>query len=421
MFKKLILFVLIFCLSVSMLFASGFSIYEQGNRATGMAGAFIARANDATALFYNPAGISGLQGFTLSAGATAISAQFAFTGPDIFDAQFYTKAKPENFYPFHIYGTYRISKTLSAGIGLFSPFGLASSWGSAAHPWVGRQLATQTELQSLFINPSLAYRISERLSVAAGISLVWSKVKLGKSVFFTPRSIFGESSLTAQANGFAFNLGLQYTPFEGLHLGMVYRSNTLLEFKDGDATFTFPDQGNDTLNQEISTYFPQKTKGSANITLPDMAGIGLAYDFTKNMSFEFDIVRMGWHSYNKLRITFKDPIAGKRNSTSIRNYKDAYSLRFGLEYRVMPWLTVRSGYFWDQHAVPEAYVEPSLPEGDRHNYTLGFTYQRQNFTLDAAFQSLLQNDRKISHSVNNFNGKYTGLATLFGLTLGYTF
>lgn len=415
MFKKILLILLV---PASLVLASGFSIYEQGSRATGMAGAFLARANDPSALFYNPAGIAGLKGLQLQLGTTAIQTDFSFTGPIGMDQYFYSKAKKGLFFPSHFYASYSLNSNLTFGLGIYSPFGMGSTW---KDKWVGRLLATNTELRTFFVNPNIAYRIFENLSVAAGVSFVNANVVLEKDVFFTPRHLFGHSKLEANANGFGFNAGLQYRLLDKIAIGLMYRSPVNLDFKNGTASFSFPTTENDIVNQEVATYFPQKTKASSKLTLPASYGLGIAYDMTENLSFEFDYFAMGWHTYDEIKIDFAQPVAGQTESVNPRNYKDTFSLRLGMEYRLDKHFTLRAGYAWDYHAVPAAYVEPSLPENDRHNYTIGLGYHNQHFSVDAAYHILLQDDRNAQNTVNNFDGTYTGLANIAGLTFGYTF
>lgn len=418
MLKKIFLMLL---LPTSLLLASGFSIYEQNARAMSMAGAIIARANDPSAIFYNPAGISQLKGWQLNIGSTMIHTEFGFTGPANMDARYFTRAKDGNFFPSNLYFTYAVMPKLTVGLGIYSPFGLATEWGSPSQPWVGRLLATKTELTTLAANPVVAYRPLQNLSVAFGITLLNTRVNLEKDIFFAPRTLYGHSKLKANTTGFGFNLGVQYTLFEHLHLGAVYRSKTSLNFKKGDAYFTFPSTTDPIVNQEIAAFFPKKTKGQAELTLPASYGIGLAYDFTENLSLEANYLVQAWSSYDQLKITFSDPVAGQTETVNPRNYQDSYSLRFGLEYRMDDHFTVRAGYLWDQHAVPDEYVEPSLPEGDRHNYTAGLGYRYKNFTVDVAYHLLLQNDREVTNTIHQFDGKYIGMANLYALSFGYAF
>ncbi|GEM_PF-2530219 len=408
-------------LLTSFLFGSGFSIYEQNARATAMAGAFVAQANDAGAVFYNPAGLSTLHGFHLLLGTTAIATDFAFTGPADIDNNLYNEAKKGLFFPSHFYASYRFDRKLSLGFGLFAPFGLTSQWGDDQHPWIGRTLTTRTSLQAIYYNPVVSYRLFDHLSLAAGLALVQSHVELDKDLYFVPRNLYGKSQLKADATGWAFNLAFLYRPIQRLSIGIHYRSTVKLKFKDGEATFSFPVADDTTINREVNTYFPSKTRGSSELTLPSMLSLGLAYHYSENLTFELDYLLTAWHVYDKLAIHFQDPVAGQNEVVSLRNYEDSYSIRFGLEYKVTPSFATRFGYAWDRHAVPNAYVEPSLPEGNRHNYTMGLGYAWHHLTVDTAIHILLQDDREITRSAQNFNGKYSGLATIYSLSIGYSF
>lgn len=422
MIRFLILMMLTLLIPAASLFSSGFTIYEQGAKATAMAGAYIAQANDATAVFYNPAGITALKGIQINFGTTLIATDFAFTGPSSnnMDSKKYTAAEKGLFPPSHLYLTYQIHDRISAGFGFFSLFGLASKWGSESEPWVGRTLATNTELTTYFFNPQLAFKILDDLSVGAGLEIVNGSVKMERSVYFSPRNVFGESTLEANTQGYGYNLGVKLSLLERINLGLTYRSHVSLNFDDGDAKFEFPTFSNDVINQEIRAYFPFKTKGSSKLELPDLLGLGLSYQFTENLTAEVDYLRTGWSSYDSLEVTFKQPVAGSSRIVSKRNYENSYSLRFGLEYRLIPQLFLRAGYIWDRHAVPDAYVEPSLPEGDRHNYTIGLGYKSSGFSIDGAYHLLLQDDREINNSVHDFNGIYSGLANLYSLSIGYS-
>ena len=136
-------------------------------------------------------------------------------------------------------------------------------------------------------------------------------------------------------------------------------------------------------------------------------------------------MQLGWCSYDILKIKFKEPVAGQTESKAVKNYEDSYSLRFGLEYKVNENLAVRAGYLRDNHAVPDEYVEPTLPESDRNLYSVGLGYKLNNVTFDAYYMLLLQDDRTIKNSkleVNGqpfpFNGTYKGMTNMFGLTMG---
>ncbi|NOX89907.1 MAG: transporter [Calditrichaeota bacterium] len=421
MHKKLLGLLLIVLLSSTMVFGSGFSIYEQGAKSMAMAGAFVAKANDVSAIFFNPAGITSLKGWNIAIGGTIIQPQASFIGPTIKDPNLYNEAETETFFPPHLYVSYTFNDRFSAGLGVFVPFGLGSNWGK---DWPGKYLATISKVQTIFINPVIAYKISDNLSVAVGADIAMGDVDLEKVVNYPVRDIDLYSKLKASTVGYGFNVGIQYKPTEKLTLGAAYRSNVMLKFKDGDAQFEYPsidssDPQQQLMLAELKYLFPN-TKGDADLELPTFTSVGIAYDFSDRLTAEFNYFVIGWSSYDVLTVKFKDPVGGKTESVNERKYENSASYRLGMEYRVSDNFAVRAGYLKDNKAVPDNRVEPSLPEGDRNIYNIGFGYKWNNLTFDFAYMLLLQDDRKITESVDNFNGTYKSLANLFGFTLGYS-
>jgi len=432
MLKKLTVSFLIVFVGASLVLASGFSIYEHGAKATAMSGAFIAQANDATAIFYNPAGITGLQGLNLGLGITVIQPYFAFEGPSG-EQQQYTKAKKQVFPPPHLYLTYQITDKLAAGFGFYVPYGLGSDWGNE---WVGRDLATNSAVQNMALNPVLAYKVLDNLSIAAGFSYVLSTVTLEKSVYLGyVVDRYAEFKLEGESSGMGFNFGLQYKPIEKMNLGIVYKSNVTVTYDDGEATFEIP-----SVNPTMDAYLQQNlpnTTGKSELVLPTQFGVGLSYDFSEQLTAEFDWLRIGWTSYDQLTLEFEDPVNGATKQVINKNYQTSSSYRLGMEYRMNSALALRAGYMRDMHAVPDENVEPTLPEGDRNLYNLGIGYKFGNITLDAYYTYLTQDEREITNSkiettvymadgtshveTESFNGKYTGMSHLYGVTLGFSF
>lgn len=420
--KRLFVTIAILLLSSTFIFGSGFSIYEQGSKSMAMAGAFTAQANDVTAVFFNPAGITSLQGWNIALGTTIIMPQASFTGPTAKDPRLYNTAKKEVFTPPYFYATYKINDKLAAGFGFFVPFGLGSDWGK---DWPGKYLATKSEVQTFFFNPVIAYKVLDNLSVAVGFDYAIGSVTLEKVVNYPVRNIDVYSKLDASGSATGWNVGIQYKPLKPLTLGFSYRSNLLMKFKDGDATFEYPafdasDAEQVALNAELKAFFPN-TKGSSEIELPTFMNVGIAYDFTSQLTAEFDYFQIGWNSYDELVVKFDDPVGGQTETTSERKYENSASYRLGMEYRVNEQLALRAGFMRDSKAVPDERVEPSLPEGDRNIYNIGFGYKMSGFTIDFAYMLLLQEDREITQSVDNFNGKYESIGHLYGLSFGYSF
>jgi len=424
MLKKFTVAIMGTLLSASLVFASGFSIYEQGARATAMGGAFIAQANDVTAVFYNPAGIVNLNGTHFGTGVTIIMPQFSFQGPANTDPNLYTEAEKQVFPPVHFYATQKINHNLSLGFGYYTLFGLGSKWPG---DWAGRILATTSDVKTYSFNPVMAFRLTDNWSASIGLNYTIGAVTLEKSIYTGYETdTYVESKLKSTGDGYGVTFGMQYKPIENLTLGAIYRDDINLDFKGGDATFQRPALKNEIVNQALASYFPN-TKGSSQLDLPAMLGLGIAYDITQQLTAEFDYMELYWSSYDVLTVKFDKPVAEKTTTESVKNYVDSYSLRLGIEYRFNDNLSFRVGYLKDNHAVPDEYVEPSLPEGDRNLYSLGVGYKMGKMSVDAYYMLLQQKDRTITTSkleVNGqpfpFNGTYKGMANMFGLTFGYS-
>jgi len=421
MHKKTMAAFLMVPMLVAQLFASGFSIYEQGAKGTALSGAVIAAVNDPSAVFYNPAAITRLDGIQVSLGMSVINTQYAFIGPGQVDPKMYTKAEKKQTFPSHFYASYRFNDWLNFGFGFFSPFGSSVSWGNKQSIWAQSQLTSQSKINTFYYNPVVAVKILDNLSLGAGISFVQSDFQTDSNVFYAPGNVIGASSIEAKGIGFGFNLGLQYQPFHNLSLGLNYRSKTELDFKNGTASYHFPATGNNETDQFIAGLYPASAGAGFKMKLPHQLGAGAAFNFTDNLLVELDYVQIGWSSYDKITISLDKTVNGETKIDMLKNYEDSYSVRFGLEYKVDASLALRAGYFWEKRTVPSQYVEPSLPDGKRHNYTIGFGYKIAGISIDGFYHILLLDDRTISNSIYGFNGDYSGLAILYGLTLGYSF
>lgn len=417
--KKILMSFLLIPLFATSLLSSGFSVYEQSAKSTALSGAVVAAIDDPSAVFYNPAAIIRLNGIHVSLGAAVNNTQYAFIGPEAVDSKLYTKAKTEQTVPSHFYVSYRFNNRLSFGFGFFSPFETSVSWGNAQKIWANSPLVSKSALNTFCYNPVVAVQVFDNFSVGAGVSFIQSDMQMDKNIFFAPANAFGSSTLKADGNGFGFNLGAQYTLFNRLALGVNYRSGSELNFKKGTSSYHFPATGNEETDRYISDLYPASVGAGFNMNLPYQLGAGLAVHFTQNLLAELDFVRMGWSRYDKINVSYDEAVNGETNEEMIKNYEDSYSVRFGVEYKVDAALALRAGYYWEKYTVPSEYVEPAMPDGNRHNYTIGFGYKIAGISIDGFYHILLQDDRTITNSIHSFNGDYSGLATLYGLTVGY--
>ena len=154
---------------LQMCYGAGFGLYEGSARGNALGGTMVGRADDPSAIYYNPAGITQLSGLQVMGGATIIrpSTEVKTTTPL---GSVSTSTKDNNWIPPHLYGTYQFSDDVWAGLGLFSRFGLGTEFPS---DWPGRYNSYDAEIRTLTLNPDIALKLHDKMSVAAGLSATW--------------------------------------------------------------------------------------------------------------------------------------------------------------------------------------------------------------------------------------------------------
>ncbi|OYV88473.1 MAG: hypothetical protein B7Z63_00390 [Ignavibacteriae bacterium 37-53-5] len=396
-------------LSVSVAFASGYQLNEHGAKAVSMGGAFVARADDPSAIFFNPAGLSFVKGFNVMVGGTLILPSTTFTGPYPNNTE--TKMNSLSFFPPNAYITYNFDNGLAAGVGVYTPEGLGTSW---PLDWVGRFIITKINLQSFNINPTISYAYKDIISVGVGFDYALGSVVLER-YNWTPFSdslgpITPFIHMQGNANGTGFNFGLLLKPIENVSVGFSYRSKITFKATSGTATFS-----------NASTLAPLLPGGAVSTSLPfpETWYAGIAYKGDK-YSVEADYQYVGWSAYNQLNIDFATHTALQQNSTIVGNYSNSYIVRVGGDYMIDDMWTARAGVFYDKNPVPDAYDVPILPDADRLGINVGVGVNvSKNISIDASYMFLPFKQRTITTSAYGFNGTYNTTANLIGIDLSY--
>ncbi|MFQ5454666.1 MAG: OmpP1/FadL family transporter [Nitrospirota bacterium] len=422
---KKIIFILLSLLGLittdfSVSFAAGFAINVHGAKPSGMSEAFAARADDPSTIFYNPAGINQLKGTNLSLETTVILPNVEFNS----DIGNNSEQDRQAFFPSTLYITHQIDNRFSAGLGIFSPFGLGTKW---PKDWEGRFMLTLSEIKTIFINPALSWQITPDLSVAGGFDYVFTDVRIERQInmelYGGAPSSEGDISLKGNDTGSGYNLGLLYRIDPDLNVGLTYRSPVKLEVNDGDADFTVP-AGFE------STFSDSKIK--TDITLPPTIILGMIFSsMLKDLALEFDLTWTGWSKIDRLAVEFLD----NNLPTDITelNWDDVFSYRFGGEYRWSESILLRGGYAFEKSPMPEDKYTPAiLPDGDRHIISFGGGYDHNNgFGIDLFYQIILIKGDKNNNvgselkSTNvadaRANGEYKTTVNLAGIGVKYHF
>ncbi len=218
-------------------FGSGFSIFEQGAKATAMGGAFAATADDPSAIFYNVAGIAQQRHVEFLAGGTTINFSNQFKGDPMDPLTVNTTAqyRAHTFVPPNAYLVVPFGQNITFGLGVFTPFGLRTNW---QEPWAGRFVSRDANVKTLSVEPAVAWQTSDgRLALGVGAEYRRSHISLNRNnAAFNP--LTGRIIDTANAylasnwdNAWGWNAGLLFKPSPTWRLGLSYRAQMTIDYK----------------------------------------------------------------------------------------------------------------------------------------------------------------------------------------------
>jgi long-chain fatty acid transport protein len=391
--------------------AAGFAILQQGTAAMAEGNAFVAQADDPSAIFYNPAGLTQLQRPEIYFNNVFSSTNRYYMTP----AGEYTTAKHDIFMIPAFYASYPVHERVVLGLGCFTPFGLGTTW---PPEWAGRYLTTMSKLQTYNVNPVVAVKLLDNLSVAVGLDVMWSRVRierktsqrLGRILLTDLKSDYDGAGM-----GWGYNLGLLYEPVEGVKLGVSYRSEIKVSHSG-----------------KLNVANVSVVGGEAGIVYPPSVTWGLAYSRLKPFVFEFDVTWTGWSKYTNLQLNLTQPIPGRIIAIQQeKNWFDAWAFRFGGNYEMYPGMKVRAGYIYDMTPVPNSTMDPTIPDANRHIFTLGGDLEIKKFTLGFAYNFILAENRSKANvlAINGAllparyqaNGKYKSDNHSLGFSLAYKF
>ena len=432
-----LLVVLLFAATPAM--AGGFRLPEAGAKAMGMGFAFTAQANDPSAIYFNPAGIIQLEGTNTKVGVTYIKENggtFKGITPLTGGLTVSETQKDLDFFVPNAFVTIKKSPDFAYGVGIFSPFGLGQEYENK-NTSIFRNQITKIDLLTVVINPTVAYRVNEFLSVGAGIDFLYGEAILEK----TPVSLalggdLYNSKLEGDGTAWGYNFGAQLNPSKNLKIGAAYRSPFTLDIKDGDVEIR-------NINVALAPLFGGTsfdTKGSATVSMPATFDLGVAYTLDR-LTVEVDASWTFWSSFKALRIDippvflpsppYPPNTAVLGPTTSPKNWDDVVAIYVGGEYRVTDPLALRLGFRYDPTPVPAETMGPELPDSDKLYYCAGAGYKYNNWTFDLAYMFVDKKDRTVNNQsvppivlgtpLTGFNGTWTGDAHLVALDVGYKF
>ena len=398
-----------FFLTPSLSFASN---PFEGAKAAGMGTAFVAVADDPSAIAHNPAGLTQLKGENIYGGMTFVIPSTTYTSPSgqSEDTEF------QVFFPPHLFFSSDLgTRDMCLGVGIYSPFGIGGvKWSKEG---LTRYSSTESMIATLAINPTFAWQVLPSLSIGIGVNYMISKTQAKRMV---DQSIFGaddgEIILKGIGDGWGYNFGLLFTPDKRLSLGFAYRSEIRVTH-NGDIEFKH-------IAPALQGSFGGshfKTDMHTPSTFPEVISFGIACRPSEKLTFEFDVEREGWSSFKSVELDLEDevPSAHFSDSSAPLDWKDTWLIKVGTEYRLNESLALRGGYVYVETPVPDHTLDAANPSAVQHNFCIGLGYKIKKLVIDFFYNAGFHEDRKVRNDI--LSGKYENFIHSFGFSIGKKF
>jgi long-chain fatty acid transport protein len=357
-------------------YSAGFALFEGSARGDGMGGAVVGLADDPSAIFYNPAGITQLEGFEVMAGATLIrpSTEITTLTPA---GEVTTSCIERDWVPPYAYATYQMNNRVWLGFGTYSRFGLGTAFDEN---WPGRYNNYNAVIKTLTLNPNVAFKVTDKFSLAAGGSAMWFDLKLQRKV---PNPLTGQDidfTLKGDSWGYGYNVAARYEVTKWMALGLAYQSE-IKQSVEGSADI------------QVSS-----SDASGDVTLPAMVFSGIAFKPIEQLKLEIGAVYSQWSSYDELAITVDNPERigmSSRESVSPKDWKDVWRYQAGVEYSFNKYVDLRLSYVFDETPDPDDKVDYIVPANDRDIFGIGTGLHWKDWTLDVSYNYLIIRDRDV--------------------------
>lgn len=417
--RKLFSLSLMTLVSASM-FAGGYRVSIQGQKQLAMGHTGVAVVNSAEVAFFNPAGMSFLdKKFNLSVGANALFAKTRFQ-----NSTYNWQAGTDNLgTPFSVYATYKIKDWVSVGLAVYTPYGSAVEWDKG---WQGAHLVNNIDLQAIFVQPTVSFKIGDVFSVGGGPIYANGSVTFNRNVTTNP--LLGDTNVNLEAKGitaWGYNVGFMFKPMKEITLGFDYRSEITMEARGGSANYQ---------RNNIANLNPAFTDGTfdADLPLPAEITAGISFKPNDKWLFAFDFNHTKWSVYKALDITIQNQNSTPVFSENLRNYKNSNTYRLGAQYKASNKFTVRGGWYFDESPVQDGYFAPETPRNDSNGYTGGLTYQvNDKLGIDVSFLYLhfdqtdnsydYYDDPTTTSGYTSFGGTYKSSVFSPGIGITYGF
>lgn len=391
--------------------AEGFRSPTAGTHGLGASGGRLAYLQDASAATHNPANLVDLARWEVAAEPTFVHHAATFTAPS--GATTRTR-EPWKILPSFFAGGPLEAGRLAAGVGIHAPYGLALDW-EPDGPLRG-VAPFLTELRTINVNPSLAFRLAEGLNAAAGLNTLWSELRFQQVYPWSAATgIAGlpDGELRARGDGIGWGGNFALTwEIAGRHrLAATVRSPMDVDYQGRFGVTSVPTLGFGELATPLATA----------IRFPTIVSLGYGVRVTDTVLLEAGGEWLQFSRFQALDLQVEGSLPGLVTRLP-QDWRDTFTAGFSARWDFAPGWQLRGGYQHFQSPVPDATLSPLIPDARQNVVTAGVGWRTGRHRLDLAYSRVFYEDRQTSTTWNpGFAGRYEIDAHLMSAGYGFSF
>ena len=397
--------------------ATGFLIPDQSPRAIGQVDVFVAQADDPSAIFYNPAGLSQLKDTQALAGFSAVlprAKHKSFSGAK-------ENNITEEYFPFFVYLCSDLgTDPLRVGLGVNTPFGMGCEWSKTGF---SRYWSTRAEMGLINVNPTITYLITSELSVGVGVDYYYSELINERQVDFgafvgMPGEMDGSFRSKGYGDGWGYNAGVLYRPSSRHSFGLTFRSGVNVSYH-GNAHFN-------SIPAFLSPLPELSSRFSTEIDLPPLASFGYAFYPLPELKLEIDVNWAGWKTFRQLEVDFTEESPFFADQVIEKDWHNAMYYGLGAEYRILEQLALRTGLGLMESPIPERTFDTTVVRTRQYAVSVGASYDNYPLRIEVACLGAFGENRRIENTVGNdvgadLSGYYRNNSYIVSLSGSYAF
>jgi long-chain fatty acid transport protein len=358
--------------------ANGFALPDQDAFATARGEAFVATADNPSAIFYNPAGLTQLEGNNFRGGVYGIYIDSSYRPPSgaansgqIYHDKDNLAGVPQLFYAYT-----PKDWPVSFGLGVYAPFGGSMSWPQSTG---FRSVATEGSLEYITLDPAIAIKLPWHFSIGGGLMLNYGNLETQQGLLAAQSPLTNFFRFHGSGASLGYNVGLLWQPVQQISLGATFRSSARMNF-DGHSDFQL----------QPRTYpSPAGRNADMDLTFPLTAVFGVSVRPTQKWNIEFDANYTDWSSFDQTIIRQAAPKVRNpflQNIPVNLDWQASWIYEFGVTRYFDNGWHVSAGYAFNENSVPDKFYTPLAADVDRHLVSFGAGFKGKIFDVDLTYQ-----------------------------------